>query len=275
MNLNTIGCNLPGPRLATRPFRTSRLSACVIQFSLATLLLAANGRAQSSGTPPPAVPNAPAQDMAPAPQASTPAPLPSGISDPVSPQAGADGKPETSPTIPATNMGTLSQKAPGVDSATYIIGPEDVLQVTVWKEPTLSGSIPVRPDGKISMVLLNDVTAAGLTPMQLSGRISERLKKYIQDPIVSVLVTAVNSRKVFLVGEVARVGPLSLAYEMTPLQAIAAAGGLSTFANSKHIYILRADGAHQQKIPFNYKKALKGDSSQDIPLKPGDTIVVP
>ena len=275
MNQNILEWTLLRRRLACGPRRAHRRSLSLVPLSLAVLLLATVSRAQSSRTAPPPVPNAPAQGMAPAPKASAPAPLPSGISS----QAGTDAKPgePTAPTAasPANTPAGLSPKTPGVDSATYIIGPEDVLQVTVWKEPTLSGSIPVRPDGKISMVLLNDVTAAGLTPMQLSANVADRLKKYIQDPIVSVLVTAVNSRKVFLVGEVAHVGPLSLAYEMTPLQAIAAAGGLSTFANSKHIYILRAEGGHQQKIPFNYKKALKGDSRQDIPLKPGDTIVVP
>lgn len=162
-----------------------------------------------------------------------------------------------------------------MDAAHYIIGPEDSLQITVWKEPTLTGTVPVRPDGMVSMALLNDVPAAGLTPMQLSADITAKLKKYIQDPIVSVQVNAVNSRKVFLIGEINKVGPLSLASDMTPLQAISAAGGLTTFAHSKRIYILRGAKGREQKIPFNYKQALKGDSHQDILLQPGDTIVVP
>lgn len=110
--------------------------------------------------------------------------------------------------------------------------------------------------------------------MQLSSDISERLKKYIQDPVVTVVVLAVNSQKIFLIGEVGHVGPVMLTPGMTPLQAIAAAGGLSTFANEKHIYILRGVAGKQQKIPFNYKKALKGDSDQSVLLQPGDTIVV-
>lgn len=160
------------------------------------------------------------------------------------------------------------------DTAHYIIGPEDNLQITVWKEPTLSGTIPVRPDGMISMVLLGDLPAAGKTPMQLSADITERLKKYIQDPSVTVVVLGVNSQKIFIIGEVGHVGAIALSAGMTPLQAIAAAGGLSPFANSKHIYILRGVGNKRVKIPFNYKNALKGENKQDVSLEPGDTIVV-
>lgn len=161
------------------------------------------------------------------------------------------------------------------DIAHYIIGPEDSLQITVWKEPTLSGTVPVRPDGRISLVLLGDLQAAGMTPMQLAADITQRLKKYVQDPIVSVVVLAVNSQRVFMIGEVGHVGAISMTAGMTPLQAIAAAGGLSPFAHSKHIYILRGTGATQKKIPYDYKKALKGDDKQGVSLQPGDTIVVP
>lgn len=161
------------------------------------------------------------------------------------------------------------------DIAHYIIGPEDSLQITVWKEPTLSGTVPVRPDGRISLVLLGDLQAAGMTPMQLAADITQRLKKYVQDPIVSVVVLAVNSQRVFMIGEVGHVGAISMTAGMTPLQAIAAAGGLSPFAHSRHIYILRGTGATQKKIPYDYKKALKGDDKQGVSLQPGDTIVVP
>ena len=159
-----------------------------------------------------------------------------------------------------------------VDAATYIIGAEDGLQVTVWKDPTLSGAFPVRPDGMISLTLIGDIQAAGLTPMQLTATLTEKLKKYIQDPVVSVVVTAVNSKKVFVVGEVGHVGPIMLMPDMTALQAIATAGGLTMFAHPGKIYILRGK---QRQIPFDYKKALKGDPKQQISLQPGDTIVVP
>jgi polysaccharide export outer membrane protein len=161
------------------------------------------------------------------------------------------------------------------DIAHYIIGSEDSLQITVWKEPTLSGVVPVRPDGRISMVLLGDLQATGMTPMQLAADITQRLKKYVQDPIVSIVVLGVNSQRIFMIGQVGHVGALSMTPGMTPLQAIAAAGGLSPFAHSKKIYILRGTGATQKKIPFDYKKALKGDNKQDVSLEPGDTIVVP
>ncbi|HZY64212.1 MAG TPA: polysaccharide biosynthesis/export family protein [Edaphobacter sp.] len=202
------------------------------------------------------------------------------------PCAGVAQQMQPASTKPASTSGsapqaTSTQSAPAAsttdksDTEHYIIGPEDSLQITVWREPTLSGTVPVRPDGKISMVLLGDVQAAGLTPMKLSANIADRLKKYIQDPTVSVIVLAVNSQRIYLIGEVGHAGAIPMTAGMTPLQAIAAAGGLTPFANSKKIYILRGTGASQQKIPFNYKAALKGDSKQDVSLLPGDTIVVP
>jgi polysaccharide export outer membrane protein len=161
-----------------------------------------------------------------------------------------------------------------LDASRYIIGPDDNLQVTVWKEPTLSGTIPVRPDGMISLVLVGDLPAAGLTPMALGADISQRLKKYVQDPVVTVVVLGVNSQRIFLVGEVMHVGPLMLTPGMTALQAIVSGGGLSPFASPKHIYILRNTAGKQEKMPFNYKQALKGEN-QGVSLIPGDTIVVP
>jgi polysaccharide export outer membrane protein len=127
----------------------------------------------------------------------------------------------------------------------------------------------------ISLVLVGDIPAAGLTPMHLAHDITVKLKKFVQDPIVSVVVTAVNSQRIYLVGEVRHVGPIVLSPGMTPLQAIAEGGGLTPYTNGKHIYILRGPQGKQQKIPFNYKLAVKGDNRQDVPLLPGDTIVVP
>jgi polysaccharide biosynthesis/export protein len=161
-----------------------------------------------------------------------------------------------------------------IDPNRYVIGAEDSLQITVWKDATLSGTVPVRPDGMISMNLIGDLRAAGLTPMALAADIGQRLKKYLQDPVVTVVVLGVNSQRVFAVGEVNRVGPLMLTPGMTTLQAIVSAGGLTPFASAKKIYILRNVGGKQEKIPFNYKQALKGDN-QGIMLIPGDTIVVP
>lgn len=200
------------------------------------------------------------------PKAAAPAqPLPPVSSSP----APAAGQPPT-PTAPAT---VLNRTGP-LDAENYVIGAEDSLQITVWKEPTLSGTVPVRPDGMISMVLVGDLKAAGMTPMALSADISQRLKKYIQDPVVTVVVLGVNSQRIFTVGEVNKVGPLMLTPGMTTLQAIVSAGGLTQFANSKRIYILRNVAGKQEKIPFDYKKALKGDN-QGVTLVPGDTIVIP
>lgn len=179
------------------------------------------------------------------------------------------------PPPPAAAQASVIPPQPVDEASNYVIGPDDVLQITVWKEPSLSGTFPVRPDGMISMVLLGDVRASGLTAMQLGHNLTIELKKYVQDPLVTVLVTQVNSQRIFMVGEVGHVGSISLTPGMTPLQAIASAGGLGPFANSKKIYILRGAQGHQKKIPFNYKAALRGDNRQIITLEPGDTVVVP
>ena len=157
----------------------------------------------------------------------------------------------------------------------YSIGPNDSLEINVWKEPTLSGPQPVRPDGMISMSLIGDLQAAGLTPMQLSTAVAARLKQYINSPLVTVTVLAVNSKKIFLLGEILKPGELPLSPGMTPLQAIASSGGLTAYANSRRIYILRTAGGKTQKIAFDYKKAIKDGNLQGVTLVAGDTIVVP
>ncbi len=185
--------------------------------------------------------------------------------------------PTAKPAQPAPQTAAPPVEGPvsDTDASRYVIGPDDSLQVTVWQEPSVSGTFPVRPDGMISLVLVGDIQASGLTPMHLAHDITLKLKKYIQDPIVSVVVAAVKSQRVYLVGEVNHAGPVVMTAGMTPLQAIAEGGGLSPYANGKHIYILRGPQGHQTKIPFNYKLALKGDNRQDVPLLAGDTIVVP
>lgn len=157
----------------------------------------------------------------------------------------------------------------------YVIGPDDVLHIIVWKEPDLTETLPVRPDGKISVPLLNDISAAGLTPLQLKDSITEKLKKYMSNPSVTVVVTGMNSRRVFVTGEVNHSGPIPLLPHMTVLQALAQAG-FNQFANVKAIYVLRTQDGKQEKLPFNYKKVVKGlNPEKNIELKPGDTIVVP
>lgn len=179
----------------------------------------------------------------------------------------------------ATGMlaqGNKPAQAPEATSdSDYVIGADDILRISVWKEPDLSETLPVRPDGKISMPLLNDIQAAGMSPLQLKDSITEKLKKFIADPRVTVVVTAMNSRRVFVSGEVVHSGPIPLLPHMTVLQALSQAG-FTQFANPKGIYILRTENGKQQKIAFNYKEVVKGNRpEQNIELKPGDTVVVP
>jgi len=175
---------------------------------------------------------------------------------------GSDPAPD--PNVP------VSQAGPG-----YIIGADDTLAISVWKEPDLSETLPVRADGMISLPLLNDVRAAGLTPMELAATITTRLKKYVDDPRVTVIVTQMNSQRVYVTGEVMHPGAMNLTPDMTVLQALSNAG-FTEFANTKAIYVLRGEKGAEKKFPVNYKKLIKGqDNSQNIELKPGDTIVVP
>lgn len=176
---------------------------------------------------------------------------------------------------PAETTPAASAKAATASDDSYIIGSSDVLNVTVWKEPTLSGPLLVRPDGKVSMPLLGDLQASGLKPMALAAQISEKLKKFIKDPQVSVVVTSVHNNYVYLLGEVGRKGPVVMTPDMSLLEAISSGGGLTDYANKKKIYILRTVDGKQQRIPVDYKKALKGGESYNVSLQPGDTIVVP
>jgi polysaccharide export outer membrane protein len=174
---------------------------------------------------------------------------------------------------PAQSAG--NHPATGSNVPDYVIGPDDVLHIAVWKEADLTATLPVRPDGKISLPLLDDVQAAGLTPKQLSESITARLKKYIADPRVTVVVNQINSKRVYMVGEVTHTGPLPLLANMTVLQAISSAG-LTQFANTKGIYVLRTENGRQEKLPVDYKKLVKGEQiEENYLLKPGDTIVVP
>jgi polysaccharide export outer membrane protein len=164
---------------------------------------------------------------------------------------------------------------PSQASPSYVIGASDVLFVSVWKEADLTNSLPVRADGMISMPLLNDVQAAGLTPMQLAASITEKLKKFVADPHVTVVVTQINSQRIYVTGEVMHSGAMVLTPDMTVLQALATAG-FSQFANTKGIYVLRTENGQQKRYPINYKKLIKGEAADtNIRLKPGDTIVVP
>jgi polysaccharide biosynthesis/export protein len=159
----------------------------------------------------------------------------------------------------------------------FVIGNDDRLAINVWKEPDLTRSIPVRSDGKISLPLVGELQATGRTPLQLEGEISTRLKSYITEPEVTVIVEQINSQKFNILGQVAKPGSYPLAAATTVLDAIAAAGGFRDFAKEKNIYILRQSaGGHETRIAFNYKDVIKGKNpEQNIKLEPHDTVVVP
>jgi len=159
----------------------------------------------------------------------------------------------------------------------YVIGEDDVLAVNVWKEPEISRSVPVRPDGKISLPLIGDLRASGRTPVQLQDDIKRQLLNYLSDPEVSVIVQEAKSQKFNILGEVARPGSYVLSRSMTVLDAIAVAGGFRDFAKTSKVYVLRvnADGS-RACIPFNYKEVIRGRKlSQNVELETRDTVVVP
>jgi polysaccharide export outer membrane protein len=158
----------------------------------------------------------------------------------------------------------------------FVIGNDDVLAINVWKEPDISRSIPVRSDGKISLPLVGEVQAAGLTPLQLEKNIAEKLKNFISEPEVTVMVQQINSQKFNILGQVVRPGSYVIANSPTVLDAIALAGGFRDFAKQKSIYILRQGAGGEAHLRFNYKDVSQGKNmAQNIKLQPGDTIIVP
>src|SRR5271157_789419 len=165
----------------------------------------------------------------------------------------------------------------GVRPDAYVIGAEDVITVYVWKEPDMSKTVPVRPDGMISLPLVGEVKAAGNTPVQLQGVLAETMKKYVSDPQVTVVVEKVASLNFNIVGEVAKPGYYPLTRRLTVLDAISLAGGFKDFAKTKKVYVLRTNAnGTQERLPFNYKYVIAGKNpQQNIELQPKDTIVVP
>jgi polysaccharide biosynthesis/export protein len=188
------------------------------------------------------------------------------------PQAAQDGTAKKNSPKDTTADASQTDQA----DSEYKIGPQDVLRIDVWKETEISRTLPVRPDGKISLPLLNDVQAAGLTAMQLASVISDGLKKFITNPQVTVSVTEINSRRIYVTGEVLKPGAFPLLPNMTVLQALSSSGGFTQFARVKSIYVLRKEQGKDVKHPFNYKEVVSGKSpEQNILLQPGDVIVVP
>lgn len=158
----------------------------------------------------------------------------------------------------------------------YVIGIDDVLAILFWREKDLSGDVTVRPDGKITLPLLNEIQAAGLTPEQLRQTITEGASRFIADPSVTVVIRQINSRKVFLVGQVQKPGPFPLTGPTTVLQLLSMAGGILDYADEKNIVIMRNENGREVALRFNYKEVLKGKNlKQNVELKPGDTVMVP
>jgi polysaccharide biosynthesis/export protein len=196
-----------------------------------------------------------AQTSSPAPRAATPAPA---------------GQP-AAPAAPAAARQTGS-----VDPNEYRIGPEDVLQISVWKNDAISRTVPVRPDGKVTLPLLNDVEAAGLTPMQFRDLLMQKLTEFLPSNEVSVIVIEPRSFKVSVMGEVPKPGRYELHSRTSVLDMLAQAGGLSQFASRTKIFILRPDGGAQKRVPFNYNKAVAaGGEQENFYLQAGDIVVVP
>jgi polysaccharide export outer membrane protein len=173
--------------------------------------------------------------------------------------------------------GTTSQPPKQVtEDPNYSIAPEDVLTIDVWKEPEISRTVPVRRDGKISLPLLNDVQAAGLTPTQLSSEIVEKLRATVVHPQVTVIVMQMSGQRIYILGQVNRGGAYPLVPDMTAMQALSVAGGFTPFANVKKIYVTRTENGQDKIFPINYKEVVSGrKTQQNIHLKAGDTIVVP
>jgi polysaccharide export outer membrane protein len=169
-----------------------------------------------------------------------------------------------------------AQAEVAVEGDQYVIGPEDVLYIHVWKEEALTRTVPVRMDGKISLPLIQEVKAAGLTPLQLKEVLMRKFKEFIENPIVSVTVTEVNSYKVFVMGQVKTPGVHRLRSETTLTQIIVMAGGFTEWANQRKIVIVRKEDGREKRIKVNYKKIMdSGNPNSDVILKAGDTVVVP
>ncbi|MEO5821844.1 MAG: polysaccharide biosynthesis/export family protein [Vicinamibacteraceae bacterium] len=189
------------------------------------------------------------------------------------PAAGAQGAPNTSrpPAAPA-NAATTGLPVP----TDYVIGPADVLGIVFWRDADMTGDVTVRPDGMITLPLLQDIKAAGLSPDQLRLQIQQAASKLIADPNVTVTVRTINSRNVFITGEVTRPGPYPVSGQMTIMQLISVAGGLNEYADRKGITVLRNEGGKPQTFKFNYSEVSKGKNvTQNIVLRPGDTVVIP
>ena len=226
------------------------------------LTLLGHGVASAQAAPPQTQPPKAAPTQAAPPQTKPPK---------VAPTKPAPKTPQKPPAAKPTVPGPVVATEPG-----FTIGISDVLGILVWREPEMSGDVTVRLDGMISLPLIRDIEAAGLTPNDLAERIQTAAREFVTDASVTVVVRQMNSRRVFITGEVARPGAYSLASSMTVMQLIAVSGGLTEFAATKSISILRVEAGKTKTFPFDYKNVANGKKpAQNIVLKSGDTVVVP
>ena len=219
-------------------------------------------------------PAATAADSTPVATTTDPAAAPAASAAPVPTRPVAAAAP---PPSPAPRVAPVARTANTVDmTKEYLIGPEDVLDITVWKNcPDLCRTVPVRPDGKLSLPLVNDVQAAGMTPMDLRQHLTDQLAEYIPSPEVSVIVREVHNFKVAVVGAVKMPGDYEIKSQATVLELIARAQGLTEFSNRDKIVVLRQNGAKTERIKFNYRKVAEGDDQDNFYVRAGDIIVVP
>jgi len=177
--------------------------------------------------------------------------------------------------VPSNNVKPVSPTSSVVLPSDYVIGVEDVLNVVFWRDKDLSAEVVVRPDGKISLPMLNDVAAAGMTPEALAEVVAKAATKFVRDPGATVIVKEIRSRKVYIIGEVSKPGTIQLASEMNVLQAIGEAGGFIEGADKGDVIIVRNEGGKERRFKFNYNDVVKGKNpAQNIRLLPGDTIIV-
>jgi polysaccharide biosynthesis/export protein len=235
--------------LVARTFGASRLAL----RGFVALAVIAGLPARSAGQQPVPPTDAPPPVATPAaPPAPRPAPVPAAPASVAAPVAAVEVPPD------------------------YTIGPDDILGVVFWRDTEMTSDVVVRPDGRITLPLVNDVLALGLTPEQLRARIHAEAAKFIEDPAVTVVVKQINSRKVYVTGMVPKPGAYPLSGRVTVVQMLSMAGGVAEFADEKKIVIMRMEDGKQTAIKFNLRDVKKGKNlQQNIELKPGDTIVVP
>ena len=238
-----------------------------IETWIIVAVLAAGTQTAAAQAPGSAAAPAPAPEPA-APAAPTPATPADGAARPTS-VPGTNGTTGTATTVPPARAGFARADLPD-----YRISPGDKLRIEVYRDQQLSQSLQVRPDGKVTLPLVGDLQASGLTPIELRDRIAASLKEYVTNPVVTVIVTETVAPTVFVMGEVNNPGSIAMQGPLSVMQALAMAGGFKDFANTKNIRIVRHAHGATQTLPFNYKDALKGDGEM-VMLAPGDTVIVP